>query len=122
MANEDKTTRAGGCSVLQILAVKDTLNVISGKWNMPIIATLRYGRMRFNEIQRSIPKITPRMPSKELKELELNGIIERNLSPAARNVVEYELTESGRKLANVAEAMIEWGLEHRRNILTNLRE
>ena len=62
------------CPIRYVLAVNDTLNVISGKWKMPIIASLLYGKNRFKDLQENIEKITPRMLSKELKELELNGV------------------------------------------------
>ena len=65
------------CPTQYVLAINDTLNVISGKWKLPIIAALLHGKKRFKELQESVDKITPRMLSKELKELEINGIVLR---------------------------------------------
>lgn len=109
------------CPVSYVLAVQDTLNAFQGKWKMPIIGTLLFGKKRFKEIEREIPKITPRMLSQELKDLEANGIISRNVYNTIPVTVEYELTESGEQLHKVIDSMIEWGLQHRQtNIMDNL--
>jgi DNA-binding HxlR family transcriptional regulator len=101
------------CSTHCILAVNDTMNVMNGKWKLPIITSLLYGNKRFKEMEREIPGISPRMLSKELKELELNGIVLRNVYDSMPVMVEYELTHSGRLLQEVLDAMIKWGLQHR---------
>lgn len=103
------------CPVSYVLAVQDTLNVFQGKWKMPIIGTLLFGKKRFKEIEREISKITPRMLSQELKDLEANGIISRSVYNTTPVTVEYELTDSGKQLNGVLEAMIEWGLQHRQS-------
>ncbi len=116
----DKITeleRVKSCSTQYVLAINDTLNVISGKWKLPIIGSLLYGRRRFKDLERDIPKITPRMLSKELKDLEANGIVKRTVYDSIPVMVEYELTVSGQSLHQFINPMIEWGLEHRRNIL-----
>ncbi|HEX5743356.1 MAG TPA: helix-turn-helix domain-containing protein [Flavobacteriaceae bacterium] len=107
------------CSVQYILAVNDTLNVISGKWKLPIIGSLLFGTKRFKELQRDISSITPRMLSKELKELEINSIVKRTVYDTIPVRVEYELTESGFSLNNVLEAMVEWGVNHREMVINN---
>lgn len=105
------------CSAQYILAINDTLNVISGKWKLPIIGSLLYGKKRFRELEREIPKITPRMLSKELKDLEANGIVKRTVYNSIPVTVEYELTISGQSLYQFIDPMIEWGLQHRKNVL-----
>jgi DNA-binding HxlR family transcriptional regulator len=105
------------CSTQFVLAINDTLNVISGKWKLPIIGSLLYGKKRFKELERDIPKITPRMLSKELKDLEANGILKRTVYDSIPVTVEYELTISGQSLHQVIEPMIEWGLQHRKNVI-----
>ena len=107
---------AKACPIQFVLAVNDTLNVISGKWKIPIIATMSFGKQRFTEIQRNIPKITPRMLSKELKELELNGIVKRTVYDSTPVTIEYELTESAKQLSDVMNSMIKWGINHRRGM------
>jgi DNA-binding HxlR family transcriptional regulator len=105
------------CSNSFILAINDTLNVINGKWKLPIIGSLLYGKKRFKELEREIPKITPRMLSKELRDLEANGIVNRTVHGTIPVMVEYELTSSGHSLQNVLEPMVQWGIQHRINIL-----
>jgi len=102
------------CPEQFVLALNDTLNVLTGKWKLPILGSLLFGIKRFTEIQRNIPKITPRMLSKELKELELNGMVKRVVYDATPVLVEYELTESARKVSDVIDSMLIWGMNHRR--------
>jgi DNA-binding HxlR family transcriptional regulator len=97
-----------------VMAVNDTMNVLTGKWKLPIMASLIFGKKRFKEIEREIPKITPRMLSKELRELELNGIVKRTVHNSFPAVIEYEFTPSGRNIKSVLDAMVEWGLDHRK--------
>jgi DNA-binding HxlR family transcriptional regulator len=105
------------CPVQYILNINDTLNVISGKWKLPIIGSVLFGKKRFTDIQRNIPKITPRMLSKELKELELNGMLIRTVYDTTPVSVEYELSQSGKLITEVLDKMIEWGIEHRKSVL-----
>ena len=105
------------CSGEFVLAVNDTMNVLNGKWKLPIIGSLLYGKKRFKELEREIPKITPRMLSKELKDLEVNGIVTRTVYNTIPVTVEYELTESGNTLNTVLDAMIGWGLQHRKMVI-----
>jgi DNA-binding HxlR family transcriptional regulator len=105
------------CSGTYVLAVNDTLNVIHGKWKLPIIGSLHFGKKRFKELAREIPKITPRMLSKELKDLEVNGIVTRTVQGTIPVTVEYELTKSGESFNDVLEAMVRWGLQHRKNAM-----
>ncbi len=105
------------CPRQYVLALTDTLNVISGKWKLPIVAALLRGRNRFKDLQENVEKITPRMLSKELKELEINGVLERKVYNQTPVLIEYQLTASGKNFANVIDAMIEWGLEHRREVM-----
>ncbi len=92
------------CPITYVLAINDTLNTFQGKWKMPIIGVLIFGKKRFKEISREIPRITPRMLSQELKDLEVNGIITRTVYNTIPVTVEYELTPSGHRLHTVLEA------------------
>ncbi len=106
------------CPKQFMLAVNDTLNVLSGKWKMPIIATLLYGKNRFKDLQENIEKITPRMLSKELKELEINGVVERIVHNSTPVKIEYQLTNSGEQIVSVLNAMVDWGIAHRNQIIS----
>ncbi len=107
------------CSASYILAVNDTINVINGKWKMAIMASLFFGKKRYGELEKEIPKINSRMLSKELRDLEANGIVTRTVYDTIPVRIEYELTESGRAFEKVVNVMLEWGLEHRKNAIGN---
>lgn len=102
------------CPKQFILALSDTLNVVNGKWKLPIIAALFRGRKRFKELLDTIENVTPRMLSKELKELEINGIVNRTVYNQTPVLIEYTLTLSGTNMVQVIDAMIDWGLTHRK--------
>ena len=112
MSNVSQLTQIKKCSGEFVLAINDTMNVLNGKWKLPIIGSLLYGKKRFKELEREIPKITPRMLSKELKDLEINSIITRTVQSTIPVKVEYELSASGRSLNAVLDAMITWGKQH----------
>lgn len=114
MVRVPKLNEIKACPVQFVLAVNDTLNVISGKWKLPIIGSLLYNKKRFTEIQRNIQGITPRMLSKELKELELNGVVVRKVYDTQPVTIEYELTPSAKSLHEVLDKMVEWGVRHRK--------
>lgn len=102
------------CPKQFILALNDTLNVVNGRWKLPIIAALFRGRKRFKELLETIEHVTPRMLSKELKELEMNGIVNRTVYNQTPVLIEYTLTASGANMVQVIDAMIGWGLTHRK--------
>lgn len=117
MDNKICFTEITACPVRYVLAINDTLNVLTGKWKLPIIGTLLYNKKRFAEIQQNIPRITPRMLSRELKELEINGIVKRIVCKTVPVSVEYELTESAKNLRAVLDKMLQWGLQHRNAVI-----
>lgn len=96
-----------------IQPVKDTLDVVSGKWKLPIMMALSMDNKRFKELERMIAGISPRMLSKELRELETNQLISRTVYDTVPVTVEYALTAYGKSLNPVISAMREWGLKHR---------
>jgi DNA-binding HxlR family transcriptional regulator len=104
----------------ELRSLQDTLYFIGGKWRLPIINSICNGNRRFREIERSIPGITTRMLSKELKEMEMNKLVKRNVYDESPVLVEYEPTEYCRSFGNIIMAMISWGREHRR-VVTKLK-
>ncbi len=100
-----------------VLPVRDTLDILSGKWKLPIIGALLNGKKRFKEMEREIPRITARMLSKELKELEINQLVKRTVYDTTPVTVEYELTPYGNSLKEVIEVLARWGVKHRSLIL-----
>lgn len=107
-----------GCRV-KLRAVQDTLDILKGKWKISIISSLSFGKRRFMELQREIDGIGAKMLSKELQELEINGLISRTVCDTKPITVEYELSDYGKTLQNIINEMINWGLNHRENILKN---
>ncbi|HOM42339.1 MAG: helix-turn-helix transcriptional regulator [Clostridia bacterium] len=86
------------------------LNYIGGKWRLPIIWALsKNGTMRYNELKRSIDGITNMMLTQSLKELELNGIINRQQYMEIPPRVEYSLTDNGKELIPALKALASWG-------------
>jgi len=96
--------------------IHDTLYVLSGKWKMLIIVSLRNGNSRYRDIARSIPSITFRMLSKELKDLEENKLVERKVHADTPVVIEYRLTEYSKTVWPLLKEMIKWGKNHRKAI------
>lgn len=92
--------------------VQTTVKVIGGKWKLPLLWYLRDGEMRYSELQRAIPGITPKMLAEQLRELEHDGIVLRKVHPVVPPKVEYSLTAYGRTLDPILKAMGEWGDRH----------
>ena len=109
------------CPAHTILALNDCLAVLRGKWKIPIIGSLLFGPKRFKDMEALI-KLTPRMLSKELQELELNGIVRRNIYETRPVRIEYELTDSGKSLEPILQTMVEWGSQHREKIMKEEKE
>lgn len=89
--------------------IEKTMSVIGGKWTFIIIRELFYGTKRFGELQRKLKGISPRTLSLRLKELEEENIINRIIYSEIPPHVEYSLTEKGKTLRPIFDAMKEWG-------------
>jgi DNA-binding HxlR family transcriptional regulator len=103
-----------------MMPVQDALQVLNGKWKLPILVSLSFGNKRFGEIAKDIPKITDRMLSKELRELEMNLLIERTVYDTVPVTVEYSKTEYGKSLDSVIEELYKWGTKHRKKIMNKV--
>lgn len=105
------------CSKSDLMAVRDSLEVLSGRWKLPILIALLSGTKRFKEIAREIDGISDRMLSKELKDLEQNQLVSRKVYDAFPPIVEYSATEHTESLHTVIYALREWGYHHRNKII-----
>ena len=105
---------AKNCEPEQGLAILDILGLFSGKWKMMIIGCILHDHLRFTEIQKLIPNITPRMLSKELKDLEMMGIVKRSVQNSIPVLIQYSLTDSAKGLEEPMIKLIEWGMRHRK--------
>lgn len=100
-----------------ILPVRDALDVLYGRWKLPIIISLTFGVKRFTEIRKEIPGLTDKSLSKELKELEMNQLINRTVFDSFPPRVEYSITQHGHSLEKVINELRLWGSDHRKKII-----
>ncbi len=112
IANKEFTDE---CTTI-LAAVADAQYVIGGKWKLMIIIAMARGNNRFTELQRQVKGISARVLSSELKELELNGFIEKKVSVGYPVLIEYQLLPYSQTLEKVVHAMTEWGIQHRQKI------
>ncbi|QKV17481.1 winged helix-turn-helix transcriptional regulator [Oricola thermophila] len=98
----------GGCPV------EAALEQIAGKWKGMIIFHLMDGTLRFNELARRVGGVTQRSLTKQLRELEADGIVHRKVYAVVPPRVEYSLTEKGERLRDVIEALRDWGSQYRK--------
>lgn len=106
----------------KLMASRDALDVIQGKWRLPIIISLTYGNKRFGEIRRDIADISPKMLSQELKVLESYKLVSRTLHDSMPVSVEYALTPLGASLHNLLSELLDWGLHFRESLIASPKE
>lgn len=104
------------CSVNDCRAIKDTLDVLSGSWKLPILVSLSHGPRRFKEITKDVEGISDKMLSKELKDLEMNHLVKRTVYDTFPPKVVYDVTEHTKTLNEVMTALSDWGNTHRKKI------
>lgn len=100
-----------------LLPIRDALDILGSKWKIPIIVALMFGPNRFNELKSKISGISAKMLSQELKDLEINQLVNRTVYDTTPVKVEYSLTEYGRGLEKVIKELKSWGEEHREHIM-----
>lgn len=106
----------GGCPK-NVLAIKDALEALEGRWKLLILFSLSTGNKRFTQISKEIAGITDKTLSKELKNLEANKLIKRNVYDTFPPTVEYSITTHGKSLEKVMDELHHWGLSHRKKII-----
>ena len=95
--------------------VEATLELIGGKYKALILWQLSNGQMRFSELKKAIHNATPKMLTQQLRELEADKLLHREVFPVIPPKVEYSLTELGRSLMPVLVAMRDWGANYLRS-------
>jgi DNA-binding HxlR family transcriptional regulator len=105
----------------KIRAIDDTMDVLSGKWKLSIIARLWYKPIRFSALLRDVNGISGKVLSRELKDLEMNGLIHREVTQDKPPAVIYQLSEYGISLKDLTDSIADWGLKHRERIINNIK-
>lgn len=97
--------------------VEATLELIGGKYKALILFHLIEGKLHFSELQRNIPKATPKMLTQQLRELERDNLLLRTVYPVIPPKVEYQLTDFGKSIIPVLESMCNWGSNYLRDLI-----
>ena len=90
----------------------NTLSLLCGKWKMVVFYSINMGINRFGSIMKAVPDISKRMLTKELRELELDGLVSREVFAEVPPRVEYTLTEKGKSLTPILQELEKWGNEN----------
>ena len=114
-----KCSGKGDCNSF-FLPLDDLLRVLNGKWKMRLILCIATESKRFNEIKKC-HNISPRILSKELKELETYGIISRTEVNDNRKSVDYALTDIGAELVPIIMQFQKWGSDYRQKVLAKMQ-
>ncbi|SKC87661.1 winged helix-turn-helix transcriptional regulator [Ohtaekwangia koreensis] len=96
--------------------VRDALDVINGKWKLPIIISVGVGNDRFTDIQESIPGITPKVLAKELKDLEQHKLIKRTVLDEYPVKISYTLEKYANTLTPIIYSLKDWGINHKKKV------
>jgi DNA-binding HxlR family transcriptional regulator len=102
----------------RILAIRDAMEVLTGKWKFHILGTLMQGdKLKFMDLLREVEGIAPKMLSKELQDLEMNQLISRTVCDTKPITVEYEITALGKSLQPIIDEIANWGIAYRTSLL-----
>jgi len=116
MKKESIVNNTTSCKV-RISAIKDTMEILSGKWKFHILGTLILGdKLRFMDLLREVDGIGAKMLSKELQDMEINHLISRTVLNTKPITVEYEITEYGKTLSPIIDEIAKWGIGYRESI------
>ena len=92
--------------------VQASINVLSGKWKVQILWHLSFGPRRFAQIRKKIPRISEKVLTDQLRQLESDGVIARQVIPSSPPQVTYSLNREGEKLVPLMESLCNWGSAH----------
>ena len=106
----------GGCPKTA-LSIRDALDALEGRWKLLILFALSAGNKRFKQLSKEVSGITDKTLSKELKVLEANKLIKRDVYDTFPPTVEYSITAHGRSLEKVMDELHYWGLAHREAVI-----
>lgn len=106
--SEEKTVKE-----LPACPVETTLTLIGDKWKVLILRDLLPGTKRFGELKKSIGKVSQKVLTAQLRDMEQNGLVHRKVYPEVPPRVEYSLTPLGKSLKPILDAMRNWGEEYK---------
>lgn len=102
----------------KLIPVRDALDVFQGKWKIQIVSALvYYEQCNFKTLKETVLGITPKMLSKELKDLEQHQLVTREVEDTRPITIRYQITEHGKSCIPLIKALYEWGLLHRKKII-----
>jgi DNA-binding HxlR family transcriptional regulator len=110
---ETSTNQDNRKNALTKCPVTYTIDKIGGRWKPIIIYNLLGGTRRYSELKKLIPAITEKMLIQHLKQLEADNLVHRKALPVIPPFVEYSLTDSGKELKPVLDAMVSWAMKNR---------
>jgi DNA-binding HxlR family transcriptional regulator len=96
--------------------VETAIDLLTGKWKILIIWYLKDEKKRFNELEKLLPKATQKMLIQKLRELEADGLVNREVYPVVPPKVEYSLTEYGKTLKPILKQLYLWGENHKNRV------
>lgn len=117
METEDKRICTYADTEAVMLPVVDALDVLKGRWRLPILLSLIFGNKRFSQISKEVKGISDKILAKELKELEINQLIKKTVHNSFPPTVEYSATPHGRSVEKVLIELKNWGDQHRKEII-----
>lgn len=109
---ESSTIQQNKKTALELCPVTFTMEKIGGYWKPIIIYHLSEGNKRYSELRRAIPAITEKMLIQHLKQLEEDKLVIREAKPVVPPYVTYRLSDTGRQLTPIIEAMANWAIKH----------
>lgn len=92
--------------------VRAALDIVRGRWKPSILYELKEGPLRYSELQRALPRISPQALTTQLKQLEADGLVMRDAYAEVPVRVEYRLSEFGSTLSNVMDSLESWGTSY----------
>ncbi|MDR2903613.1 MAG: helix-turn-helix transcriptional regulator [Clostridiales bacterium] len=97
--------------------VEITLSIIGDKWKILILRDLISGTKRFSELKKTLPNISQKVLTQNLRSMEADGLLFRKVYAEVPPRVEYSLTEKGRSLTPVLTALAQWGTDYRQSLV-----
>jgi DNA-binding HxlR family transcriptional regulator len=114
--NKNQMLSKGGCPKT-MLSIRDALEAVEGRWKLLILFSLSEKPKRFKQIAKEVSGITDKTLSKELKSLEANKLVRRDVYDTFPPTVEYSITPHGLSLEKVLDELHFWGLAHRKKVI-----